>query len=136
MCQLKLTRNLNIHYRSCIGSLIYLLSTRVDLIFAVQKFANFSSNPGKVQFEILVNSLRYIRNNKTLRLKYYDDMIDAPVSVLLILDSINTENQFMAFSDSSLQDCPDNGRSTGSYIIFYQGGTIYHGTHFPVPVSQ
>ena len=28
-----LTREYNIHYRSCIGSLIYLLSTRVDLIF-------------------------------------------------------------------------------------------------------
>ena len=27
----KLTRELNIHYRDCIGSLIYILSTRVDL---------------------------------------------------------------------------------------------------------
>ena len=29
----KLNREYNIHYRACIGSLIYLLSTRVDLIF-------------------------------------------------------------------------------------------------------
>ena len=28
------------------------------------------------------------------------------------------------------QDCPDNGRSTGAYIIFDQGGPIYHGTLF------
>ena len=42
----------------------------------------------------------------------------------------------MAFSDSSLQDCPDTGRSTGAYIIFYQGGLIDHGTHVPVPVAQ
>ena len=27
-----LTREYNIHYRACIGSLIYLLSTRVDLV--------------------------------------------------------------------------------------------------------
>ena len=33
----KLTREYNIHYRACIGSLIYLLSTRVDLSFAVHK---------------------------------------------------------------------------------------------------
>ena len=33
----KLTREFNIHYRACIGSLIYLLSTRVDLSFAVHK---------------------------------------------------------------------------------------------------
>ena len=28
------------------------------------------------------------------------------------------------------------GRSTGAYIIFYQGGPIDHGTHVPVPVAQ
>ena len=43
----KLTREYDIHYRSCIGSLIYLLSTRLDLSFAVQKLAKFSANSGK-----------------------------------------------------------------------------------------
>ena len=33
----KLTREFNIHYRACIGSLIYLLSTQVDLSFTVHK---------------------------------------------------------------------------------------------------
>ena len=33
----KLTREFNIHYRSCIGSLIYLFSTRVALTFVVHK---------------------------------------------------------------------------------------------------
>ena len=42
----------------------------------------------------------------------------------------------MAFSVSSWQDCTDNGRSTGAYIIFYQGGPIDHGTHVPGPVAQ
>ena len=42
----------------------------------------------------------------------------------------------MGFSDSSWQDFPDTGRSTGGYIIFYQGGTIDHGTHVPGPVAQ
>ena len=46
----KLTREFNIHYRACIGSFIYLLSTRVDLSLSVHKLANFSSNPGKVHF--------------------------------------------------------------------------------------
>ena len=53
-----LTREYNIHYRACIGSLIYLLSTRVDLSFAVQKLAKLSANPGKVHFEGLVYLLR------------------------------------------------------------------------------
>ena len=42
----------------------------------------------------------------------------------------------MAFSDSSFQDCPDTGRSTGAYIILYQAGPIDHGTHVPGPVAQ
>ena len=42
----------------------------------------------------------------------------------------------MDFSDSNWQDCPDTGRSTGAYIIFYQGEPIDHGTHVPGPVAQ
>ena len=64
-----MTRDHNIHYRACIGSLIYPFYTIVDLSFAVHKLAKFSANPGKVQFEGLVHLLRYIRDNKTLGLK-------------------------------------------------------------------
>ena len=42
----------------------------------------------------------------------------------------------MDFSDSSCKDCPDTGRSTGAYIIFYQCGPIDHGTHDPGPAAQ
>ena len=54
----KLTREYNIHYRACIGSLVYLLSTRVDLIFAVHKLAKFSANPGRIHSEGLVHLLK------------------------------------------------------------------------------
>ena len=37
----KLSRELNIHYRTCMGSLSYLLYTRVDLSFAVHKLEMF-----------------------------------------------------------------------------------------------
>ena len=132
----KLTREYNIHYRACIESFIYLFSTRVDLSFAVHKLAKFSANPGKVHFEGLVHLLRYIRYNKTLGLKYYADLNDEPVSDLLRQANIKTKNHLMAFYDSSWQDCPDTGRSTGAYIIFYQCVPIDHGTHVPGPVSQ
>ena len=108
----------------------------MDLSFAVHKLAKFSENPGKVHFEGLIQILRYLRENKTLGLKYYADMNDAPVTDMLRQANIKTENHLMDFSDSSWQDCPDTGRSTGEYIIFYQGGPIYHGTHVPGPVSQ
>ena len=110
----KLTREYNIHYRACIGSLIYLLSTRVDLSFAVHKLAKFSENPGKVHFEGLVHLLRYIRDNKTLSLKYYADLNGAPVTDLLRQANIKTKNHLMAFYDSSWQDFPDTGQHHSS----------------------
>ena len=108
----------------------------MDLSFAVQKLAKFSVNPGKVHFEILVHLLRYIRDNNNLGLKYYADLNDAPVTDLLRQANIKTKNHLMAFSDSSWQYFPDTGRSTGAYIIFYQGGPIGHGTHVPGPVDK
>ena len=132
----KLTREYNIHYRACIGSLIYLLSTRMELSFVVHKLAKFSANPGKVHFEGLIHLLRYIRDNKTLGLKYYEDLNDTPVTDLLRQANIKTKNHLMAFSDSSWQYFPDTGRSTGEYIIFYQGGPIDHDTHVRGPVAQ
>ena len=83
-----LTREYNIHYRYCIGSLIYLLSTRVDLSFAVHNLAKQLANLGKLHFERLVHLLRYIRDNKTLGLKYYADLNDSPVIDLLIQANI------------------------------------------------
>ena len=96
----------------------------MDLSFAVHKLETFTANPGKVYFEILVPLLRYIRDNNTLVLKYYANINDAVVSDLLIQASIKTENQLMYFYDSSWKYCPDTGICTGSYIIFYQGGSI------------
>ena len=116
--------------------MIYLLSTRVDLSFSIQKLANFSANPGKLNSEILVHFFRYIGENWTLGLKYYSDMNDAPVTDLLRQANIKTENQLMALSDSFWKYCPDTSISTVAYIIFYQGGPIDHGTHIPGPFSQ
>ena len=69
-------------------------------------------------------------------LKYYAYMKDAPLSYLLRQANIKTKNQLIYFHCSSGQYCPETGISPVSYIIFYQGGEIDHGTHFSGPVSQ
>ena len=63
-------------------------------------------------------------------------MNDAPVTDLLRQANIKTRNHLMNFYDSSWQDCSDTERSTGAYIIFYQGGPIDHGTHVSGPVAK
>ena len=66
----KLTRECKIYYRACICSLIYILSTILDLSFAVHKLAKFSENGGKVKFEGLIHLLIYIKENNNLGLEY------------------------------------------------------------------
>ena len=101
----KLTRELNIHCRSCIVSLIYLLSKRVDFSFAVHKLARFSANPGKVHYQGLVYVLIYIRYNRTLGLNYYSDMKYTPLSDLFRQDNIKTDNQLMDFYNFIWKGC-------------------------------
>ena len=108
----KLTGEFNIHYRACIRSLINFLYTWVDLSLVVNRLEKFSSNFGKVHFEILVHLLRYIRYYKTLELKYHDDINYALLSDMLRGASIKTENQLMAFFGSSWQDCLETDTST------------------------
>ena len=101
----------------------------------MHKLEYFSANTGKVHIEGLVHLLRYIRDNKTLGLKYYADMNDAPVSDMLRQASIKTGNYLIYLYDSSWQYCPHTGRITEEYIIFYQGRTIDDGTHVSGPVD-
>ena len=67
----------------------------------------------------MLHILRYIRENKTLWLKYYADMNNAPVSDLLRQASINTDTQLMSFSYSSWNVFTDTGKGIVSYVIFY-----------------
>ena len=69
-------------------------------------------------------------------LKYHTDLNIAQITDILRQANIKTKNHLMDFYDSSWQDCTDTGRSTGAYIILYQGEQIDHGTHVPGPVAQ
>ena len=69
-------------------------------------------------------------------LRYYTNIEDAPLSDLLRQSITKTDKLLMVFSDSRFQYCPETGRSTGAYILFYQGVTIDHCIHVPVPIAQ
>ena len=42
----------------------------------------------------------------------------------------------MVFYDSVWKDCTYTGRSTGAYVVFYQGGPIDNCTHVSGPVAK
>ena len=60
------------------------------------------------------------------------DMVNSPTLINVIYASI----LLSLYGQSSWQDCPETGRSTGAYSIFYQCGPIDHGTHVTGPVAQ
>ena len=69
----------------------------MDLSFAVHKLAKFSANSSKVHFEGFVHLLIYIRDSKTLVLKYYAGFNDAPVTDISRQANIKTKNHLMDF---------------------------------------
>ena len=132
----QLSEEYRIDYPSAIGSLIYLLNTRPDLTFAVTKLAKFMKYPGREHFKALLRTLKYVRDNANLGLKYYHQWNESPVYTILKSNDIMTTHNLFGTHDSSWQDCPDTGKSTGCYIHFMQGGPVDFSTFVPSPVAM
>jgi len=127
-----LEEEFNFEYASCIGSLIYLTTTRTDILFAVNKLAKFSKSPGRTHFNVLI---RYLRDNVFLGIKYCSNFMEAPLINALQSQNIVQSHPFFGFSDSSWNDDADTGRSTGYFIITYMGGVVDQSSNMPDPVA-
>ena len=68
-------------------------------MFCSTKARKFSSNPGNVNFEGLVQLLIYIRDNNNFDPEYFAKIEDATISDLLRYGIIKNENQLVVFSD-------------------------------------
>jgi hypothetical protein len=109
--------------------------TRTDIIYAVNKLAKFTRNPGKKHFEALIHLLRYLRDNPNLGVTFYSDEKRSPIYQSLMENNIVPRGPLFAFSDSSWNDDIDTGRSTGCYLIIYMGGVVDHSSNLPDPVA-
>jgi hypothetical protein len=123
-------------YPVVIGCLLWILNTYPRLQFPIRKLAKYMRLPGKQHFRALLHLLHHIRCHHLCGLTFYSDVTEAPVSKLLFEQGIDpVASPFYVFADSSWQDCPDTGRSTGGYHIFLQGGIVDSAMTFPVPVA-
>ena len=55
---------------------------------------------------------------------------------MLKINNINPSRNLFTFTDSSWDDDYDMSRSTGGYLIFYQGGVVKHSSNMPIPVAM
>ncbi|XP_071676645.1 uncharacterized protein [Lolium perenne] len=90
-------------YRSIVGGLQYLLITRPDLSFAVNRVCQFLHAPRCSHWTAVKRILRFVRLT-----------IGHGLSI-----RPSTTNLLSAFSDADWAGDPDDRRSTGGYAIFY-----------------
>ena len=76
----------NLHYRSAIGSLLYMsCCTRPDICYAVNKLAKFSTNPGIKRYRSLLYLIGFVKNNPNLGSRFYRTIQDSPVFKMFTL---------------------------------------------------
>ena len=123
-------------YPSVLGSLIYLMNTRPDISFAVIKLARFMKLPGRKHFQAITHLLHYLRCYKNYGIRYYVKPEDSPLHHYVEQSGIYLDDHIFGMHDSSWQDCPDSGRSTGCYFNFACGGVVDFSSFLPAPVAM
>ncbi|KAF5464732.1 hypothetical protein F2P56_014786 [Juglans regia] len=89
-------------YRSIVGSLQYLLFTRPDLAFSVNRVCQFMHALCLSHWQAVKRILRYLKHT----MDYGLAITSSPTPVLA------------AFSDANWAGCPDDRKSTGGYCVF------------------
>ena len=91
-----------------IGSLLYIiLSTRVDIAFAVIKLARYTSNPSNIYFTAVKRVFKYLKGTKDYGITYYKNA-----------------SRFISGYYNADYTGDLSTKSTTSYIILLAGGII------------
>ncbi|XP_050946570.1 secreted RxLR effector protein 161-like [Cucumis melo] len=98
-------------YRSLVGSLMYLTTTRPDILFAVSMLSRFMTNPKRSHWEAGKRVLRYILGTINFGI-YYKKV---------------SESVLFGFCDSDWGGNVDDHRSTSGYV-FSMGSGVFSWT--------
>jgi hypothetical protein len=97
-------------YISVVGSLMYLaVTTRPDITYAAGGLARFNSNPGLAHWQAAQHVLCYLKGTTTHKLIYQPSTSPEP---------------FITYSDADHGGNPDNGKSTGGYVVKIGSGAV------------
>ena len=100
---------LRIRYQQIVGSLMYaMLGSRPDICFAVNKLAQYGSNPTNTHLNAALHVLRYLRATKDYRLTYGQ----------------NDCSELIAYSDSDWAGDKDTRRSTTGFCFLFTGASV------------
>ena len=97
-------------YISVVGSLMYLaVTTRPDIAYAAGAPARFNSNPGPAHCQAAKHVLRYLKGTTHHKFVYQPSTSPEP---------------FITCYDADHGGNPDNGKSTGGYVVKIGSGAV------------
>jgi hypothetical protein len=97
-------------YISVVGSLMYLaVTTRPDIAYAAGVLARFNSNPGPAHWQAAKHVLRYLKGT---------------IDHSIIYQPSDSPQPFITYSDADHGGNPDNGKSTGGYVVKIGSGAV------------
>ena len=97
-------------YRKLIGSLIYAVRTRPDVVNIVSELSHFLDCAQSVHYKAGIKVLRYLHTTKT--------------KSLIFNPSGNKGYELMGYVDASYNSDEDNSRSRSGYVIFFHNCPI------------
>lgn len=95
--------------RSIVGSLIYLSSTRLDIMFSASLLSRFTQTPSKIHLGVAKRVLRYINGSTDFELWF---------------SKLESEN-LHGFSDSDWVGSLDDSKSTSGYRFSFGSGVFF-----------
>jgi hypothetical protein len=106
----KVSEMKQVPYISIVGSLMYLaVTSRPDIAYAAEVLARFNSNPGPPHWQAAKHVLRYLKGTMDHKITYQPS--DSP-------------EPFITYSDADHAGNPDNGKSTGGYMVKIGSGAV------------
>lgn len=95
-------------YKQLVGSLIYLTSTRPDLMYAVSLISRYMSQPTKLHLNAAKRVLRYVKGTTSFGLLYQK----------------GASSMLTAHSDSDYAGCLEDRKSTSGYAFMISSGAV------------
>nr|CAN71524.1 hypothetical protein VITISV_037362 [Vitis vinifera] len=90
-------------YRSLIGSLLYLTTSRPNILFVVSVLSRFMHSPSEKHFSATKRVLRYIKETVALRVQFSK--------------SAKCDLKLLGYSNNDWEGCVDDSRSTSGYLF-------------------
>lgn len=96
------------YYKQIVGSLMYITTTRPDLMFVVSLISRFMANPTEVHLQAAKRALRYLKGTVDFGICYKK----------------NGNKELIAFTDSDYAGDLEDRKSTSGYVFMLSGGAV------------